>query len=317
MIRRKSLCTSRIVVAALVLAFSAVSASAYTLVMRDGRRVQIPDNFTVTSAAVIYEVGSGIQISVQLSSLNIAATERANGEVAGSFMERATAAPAGAAPSAPAQGRSKADRSITNADLEGYRRARIASEKAYEKRRRDLNLPSLEQQRRDLAGVEARTYAQLRNTRGQEEAGETYWRERASALRTEIAVNDAQIEFVRARLNELPQNNSFGLFDTNNPFGVYGYPSANGPFPNYPNYPVFGNQYPYYGRNRRSNRRWGRYGQQNVLVLPPQEDHSLERATLTTQLNDLLMQRAALGVRWKEFEEEARRAGAYPGWLRP
>jgi hypothetical protein len=88
---------------------------------------------------------------------------------------------------------------------------------------------------------------------------------------------------------------------------------VNGPFPNYP---VFGNQYPY-GRNRRSNRRWGRYGQQNVLVLPPQEDHSLERATLTNQLNELLMQRAALGVRWKELEEEARRAGAYPGWLRP
>ena len=77
MIRRKSLCTSRVVVAALVLAFSAVSASAYTLVMRDGRRVTIPDNFTVTSAAVIYEVGSGIQISVQLGSLNIPATERA------------------------------------------------------------------------------------------------------------------------------------------------------------------------------------------------------------------------------------------------
>lgn len=312
MIRRKSLCTSRVVVAALVLAFSAVSASAYTLVMRDGRRVTIPDNFTVTSAAVIYEVGSGIQISVQLSSLNIAATERANGEAAGSFLLRANAPTQNAAPSDPSQGRTKADRSITNADLEGYRRARLASEKAYEKRRKDLNLPSLEQQRRDLAGVEARTYTQLRNTRGQNEEGETYWRERASALRTEVAVNDAQIEFVRARLAELPQNNTF---DTTNPFGTFGYPTANGPFGNYP---IFGNQYPYNRRgNRGWNRRYGRYGQQNVLVLPPQQDHSLERATLTNQLNDLLMQRAALGVRWKEFEEEARRAGAYPGWLRP
>ncbi|HVF22006.1 MAG TPA: hypothetical protein VM941_02975, partial [Pyrinomonadaceae bacterium] len=69
--------------------------------------------------------------------------------------------------------------------------------------------------------------------------------------------------------------------------------------------------------NRARNRRWGRYGQQNVLILPGQEDHSLERATLTNQLNELMMQRAALGVRWKELEEEARRAGAYPGWLRP
>jgi hypothetical protein len=46
-------------------------------------------------------------------------------------------------------------------------------------------------------------------------------------------------------------------------------------------------------------------------------DYTYERQTLTNQLNDLLMQRAALQARWKEFEEEARRAGAYPGWLRP
>ena len=311
MIRRKSLCTSRVVVAALVLAFSAVSASAYTLVMRDGRRVQIPDNFTVTSAAVIYEVGSGIQISVQLSSLNIPATERANGEAAGSFLLKANE-PA-VAPSAPSQGRTKADRSITNADLEGYRRARLASERAYEKRRRELNLPSLEQQRRDLAGVEARTYAQLRNTRGQAEAGESYWRERASALRTEVAVNDAQIDFVRTRLAEIPETNSLGVFDSTSPFG---FPTVNGPF-GYPgsNYPVW-NPFPGNRRNRGLNRRFPR-GQWPVFIPPAQNDRSEERATLTNQLNDLLMQRAALGVRWKELEEEARRAGAYPGWLRP
>jgi hypothetical protein len=277
--------------------------------MRDGRRVTIPDNFTVTSAAVIYEVGSGIQISVQLGSLNIPATERANGDAAGSFLLRADASSQTAAPSASSQGRTKADRSITNADLEGYRRSRLASEKAYEKRRRELNLPSLEQQRRDLAGVEARTYAQLRNTRGQTEAGETYWRERASALRTEIAVNDAQVEFVQSRLAEIPETNSFGV-DSTSPFG---FPTANGPF-GYPgsNYPVWD---PFPG-NRRRNRRFPR-GQWPVFIPPVQNDRSEERATLTNQLNDLLMQRAALGVRWKEFEEEARRAGAYPGWLRP
>jgi hypothetical protein len=162
-----------------------------------------------------------------------------------------------------------------------------------------LRLPSLEQQRRDLAAVEARTYAQLRNTRGQNEAGESYWRERASALRTDIAVNDAQSDFVRQRLAEIPQTDSFGAFD--------------GP---YTQFPVFGNPFP---GNRRSsrNRRFPR-GQWPVFVPPNQNnDHSLERAQLTNQLNDLMMQRAALGVRWKELEEEARRAGAYPGWLRP
>jgi hypothetical protein len=218
-----------------------------------------------------------------------------------------------AASSAPSQGRTKADRSVTNADLEGFRRARLASEKAYEKRRKELNLPSLEQQRRDLAGVEARTYAQLRNTRGQAEAGEAYWRERASALRTDIAVNDAQIEFVRQRLAEIPDTNSLGIYDSTSPFG---YPTVNGPF-GIPgsNYPVW-TPFPNNRRNRVYNRRFPR-GQWPVFIPPVQNnDNSLERATLTNQLNDLMMQRAALGVRWKELEEEARRAGAYPGWLR-
>ncbi len=312
MIRPKGTWASRVVVAALVLAFTAVSASAYTIVMRDGRRVSIPDEFTVTNSTVTYEVGSGIQISIQLASVNVAATERANGEAPGAFLARANTQPQPAAPSAPSQGRSKADRSITNADLEGFRRARLASERAYEQRRKQLGLPSREQQRLDMAAVEARTQAQLRNMRGQDQAGESYWRERAGALRTEVAVNDAQIEFVRARLSEIPETNS--PFDTNSPFG---YPTANGPF-GYPgsNYPVW-NPFP---GNRRSNRvynsRFPR-GHWPVFIPPAQNDRSEERATLTNQLNDLLMQRAALGVRWKELEEEARRAGAYPGWLRP
>jgi hypothetical protein len=304
------------VVAALVLAFTAVSASAYTIVLRVGRRVSIPDEFTVTSSTVTYEVGSGIQISIQLASVNVAATERANGEAPGAFLSRANAAPPQtSAPNASGQGRTKADRSITNADLEGYRRARVASEKAYEQRRKQLGLPSLEQQRRDLAAVEARAYAQLRNTRGQAEAGEAYWRERASALRTDIAVNDAQIEFVRQRLNEIPETNSLGVFDSTSPFG---FPTVNGPF-GLPgsNFPVW-NPFPGNRRqNRVFNRRFPRTGPWPVFIPPLQNDRSVERETLTNQLNDLLMQRAALGVRWKELEEEARRAGAYPGWLRP
>jgi len=38
---------------------------------------------------------------------------------------------------------------------------------------------------------------------------------------------------------------------------------------------------------------------------------------LFIQLNDLLSQRAGMQARWRDLEEEARRAGAYPGWLRP
>ena len=325
MIRRSGMPAGRVLAVLLFLTCGVISANAYTLVMRDGRRVQIPDAFTVTNTTLTYEVSSGIQVTVQLSTVNIFATERANGEAAGSFMSKKSAGPsapataisAGPATSRPRQAtRQTANRSITNADLEEYRRTRVASERAYERRRKQLGLPSQEAGQRELAAVTERTVEQLRNKRDQEEEGEAYWRARASSLRTEIATNDAQIAFVSQRLQELPVSYSLGGYD-NGPFGNPGYPTVYGPFPNYP---VLGNPYPF-PNNRRNNRVWnrrGRYPQTNVVILPNQNyDYGEERLSLRTQLNELMMQRAALSVRWKEFEEEARRAGAYPGWLRP
>jgi hypothetical protein len=315
MIRRNGKPAGRVLAVLLFLACGLISANAYTLVMRDGRRVQIPDAFTVSS---------GIQVTVQLSTVNIAATERANGDAAGSFMSKSSAMPSSApstnapATSRPRQAtRTNANRSITNADLEEYRRTRVASERAYERRRKQLGLPSQEAGQRELAAVTERTQEQLRNKREQEQEGEVYWRGRASSLRTEIATNDAQIAFVSQRLEELPVSYSLGGYDTG-PFGNPGYPTVYGPFPNYPNYPVLGNPFP---NNRRSSRVWnrrGRYPQTNVLIAPNANyDYGEERLSLRTQLNELMMQRAALSVRWKEFEQEARRSGAYPGWLRP
>ena len=301
MIRRRGDLAGRVLVVALTLVFGAVSASAYTLVMSDGRRVEIPDDFIVSGSMLTYEAGSGIQITIQLRTINIGATERANGAPYGSFLthtskpQQADPAPQTAAP---------ARRSITNADLEGYRRERLASERAYEKRRKELGLPTVDVQRQEVAAVTERTTEQLRNRRGREAADEAYWRDRAGTLRTEIAANDAQVEFVRGRLNELPANNN--PFGGNNVFFPYGYGGVN-PYN------------PYYQVNPwRVNRRYNRIMQPNVFGLPYQTyDSTYEREQLTTQLNNLLMQRAALQVRWKEFEEEARRAGAYPGWLRP
>lgn len=315
MIRRNGKPAGRVLAVLLFVTCGVISANAYTLVMRDGRRVEIPDVFTVTNSTLTYEVSSGIQVTVQLSTVNIAATERANGEAAGSFRSKtATPAPAAPAQVRPRQTRPTANRSITNADLEEFRRTRVASERAYEKRRQQLGLPSREAGQRELAAVTERTQEQLRNKRDQEQEGEAYWRGRASSLRTEIATNDAQIEVVRQRLSELPVSYSLGAYDTTGPFGGIGYPTVNGPFPNYPIWDPF----PDNRRNRRWNRRYGRYGQTNVLIAPVDNyDYNEERLNLRTQLNELQMQRAALAVRWRELEEEARRAGAYPGWLRP
>src|SRR5690349_5478205 len=97
MIRRKSSLSGRVLITVLVLVLGAVSASAYTVVMRDGRRVEIPNNFTLTDSTLTYEVSSGIQVTMQLSTVDVAATERANGEAAGSFLLKSTAPKPGAA----------------------------------------------------------------------------------------------------------------------------------------------------------------------------------------------------------------------------
>src|SRR5205807_1887835 len=78
--------TQSAVSAALLLAFT-VTAAAYTLVFRDGRRVEIPDDFTVTRTTVTYEVSPGFSKTVLVALLDIRATERANNEAAGYFFK--------------------------------------------------------------------------------------------------------------------------------------------------------------------------------------------------------------------------------------
>ena len=316
---------TRIIVAALFLALTVSVANAYTLVMRDGRRVEIPNEFTVTNSTLTYEAGTGFQITIQLSTVDIAATERANGEPSGSLLQK------GSAPAPVPQTRQRrqsANRSITNKDLEGYRQARIQSEIAYEKRRKELGLPTAEQQRLESAAIVDRTHQQLLGMQAQEKNSEEYWRSRASELRSEMASVDAQIGYVRGRLAELPENNSYGGFSTVMPYG--------GVFPQYGTFP-FQNTYgittitktgphafygriypranPFGGFTRARGYNYWPYG--NVLMQPYQSyDSSWERAELVGKLNDLEMRRAGLKSRWRDLEEEARRAGAYPGWLR-
>ena len=111
--------------AVLFLALSVSVVNAYTIVMRDGRRVEIPNEFTVTNSTLTYEVSNGFQVTMQLNAVDIAATERANGEPTGSLLQKA-----GAPTSIPktVQTQARASRSITNRDLEAYRKARVDGE---------------------------------------------------------------------------------------------------------------------------------------------------------------------------------------------
>ena len=314
---------NRFIMAVVFLVLATTVANAYTLVMRNGRRVEIPNEFTVAGSTLTYTVGSGIQITHQLSGIDIAKTERVNGEQPGSFLARASAAAQAVAQ--PAQPR--AQRSITNGDLEGYRRARIESEIAYDQRRKELGLSSAEEGRRQAAAITDRTYQQLLGVRDKEDSAEQYWRERASSLRSEDTTTQAQIEYVKQRLAEIPSTNSLSAF--NSPFGLGSGPFLNFPFPSLNSGLQIGlntgqrnmrnRRFP--GRFDRFRGRRGAFGDlfgANLVALPYEPyDYTYERAELVKQLDELQLRNAALRVRWRDLEEEARRAGAYPGWLRP
>src|ERR1041385_2230822 len=137
-LRTKRLLVARAVPLVVGILLCCSVANAYTIVMRGGRHVDIPDQFFLTESTLTYEVSPDIQITINVSAIDIAATEKANKELAGSFFKhRQTPKPVETA--TPARG---AVRTITNRDLEPASVRRRQSEITYEKRRRELGLPA-------------------------------------------------------------------------------------------------------------------------------------------------------------------------------
>ena len=156
-------------------------AGAYTIVFHGGNRIEIPDNFIVTSNAAIYEAAPGVNVSLLLKSIDVSATERANNDSAGSFMRRIDPHRVQEPPST-----QKAARTITNRDLEPYERARVRSEATWEKRQKELGLPSLEETSREAARREAALDEFLEKKRLEEEANHRHELE-AARLFAEMA----------------------------------------------------------------------------------------------------------------------------------
>ncbi len=299
---------------ATVTALLALAANAYTLVMRDGRRVEIPDAFAVTATALTYEYAPGLSVTVFLDNVDVAATERANGEADGSLRQRAVKSNIPAETNAPRK-------TITNQDLAPYKRAREAYEAVENKRRAAAGLPSLEAERNQRAEARLRQTDEVAKINAQNQQYETYWRNRAARLREEAAALDAQINSLAARLNEtndsrnnyqtygviiapaLPYNWGPG-FNNLNPVTQVN-PSVN---PNY-NEQVF-------RREVKPSPRYG-YGYNSTYVVNGGNNSgSYESERLRARLAELYAERAALNARWETLQDEARRAGAPAGWLR-
>lgn len=320
-----------------------VAASAYTVILRNGRSVQIPAVFSVTSAGITYEHAPGLYVTIQMNSIDIAATERANNEPQGSLLSRATAKPAAApVPSTASGAGSQPRRTLTDKELEDVRKRREASEARYERRRAELGLPSAEESRRQREEETRRLNEMAAEREREDTESESYWRARASELRTAVAVNEAEINYVRSELAEAGDSYPTVAFTSIAPFPFVARVPGRFNRPGFPGVPpatprrlrrapltggigfgggstrgriLFNPRRPGYGR-----RGFGRGG---VAILPVPVyapygyDHSYEISALRTRLRELEAERAGLQTRWRLLEEEARRAGAPPGWLRP
>jgi hypothetical protein len=334
------------------------AADAYTLVMRSGRHVEIPDTFVVTRTTLTYEAGPGINVTLQLNTIDITATERLNKEAYGSLLRRVgepqgRASAQGNSPAAtpPAASTStpRARRTITNRDLEGARLQREQSEEAYERRRVELGLPSLEEARRRSEEEAARLRERSRRSEDEEALAETYWRTRAAELRTEFAVVDAQLNYIRNRLGQLRRPLFTGSYTVlagaapffsfrpprfpanvfarpSNGFGAVGVGAQAVAVTGFgggttrgrviANPPIHAtrafNRRPLFSTPRLFGPSLGL-----SAISFPVYDTSYDRTLLFARLQELESVRAGLEARWRLLEDEARRAGAQPGWLRP
>jgi hypothetical protein len=333
-----------------VLLVLSVAANAYTVIMRGGKRIEIPSHFTLTPSTLTYEVSPGVQVTLATAAIDVAETEKANNELPGSFLRRvrsasseSTATEVGvSAPSA-----NPPVRTITNHDLEATAQRRRASESAYENRRKQLGLPTVEESRRQAAAESAAIMNRLDEVRAADKESENYWRGRASALRTETAALDAELNYVRRQLDETASANLNGSFTSMSgglPFGLFGSFGSRGQFgrggfgrpvthrPLVFGSPRNGSQV-IVGAGRgatgarvftnplgfpRSHQVYSPVLAPNITIFGSTSayDTSFERNWLITRFNELAAARAGLNARWRELEDEARRAGVPPGWLR-
>ena len=238
------------IVAVLICAF-AVAASAYTLVFRNGNRMEIPDEFTVTRTTLTYEMAPGFQKTILVSLIDIGATERANNEPWGSFFKRSQIAQQRTQTSQtpqPSEPALQATKTVTNSDLAAIRQRRLESEQAYEQRRRQLGLPTVAETRMRQQEDERLFRSGLRDRAAATSREESIWRGRARELRTEIATVDNQLNYVRARLNEVNESSRVS-------------PSITQVYPSWPDYGPW------------SRDRWGRRNRRQTtppIFGPPQ-----------------------------------------------
>ncbi|MEK6336652.1 MAG: hypothetical protein AABM67_17130 [Acidobacteriota bacterium] len=299
----------RLVMSGVLLLMLAITASAYTLVFRNGQRLEIPAEFSLTRTTLTYEISPGFNKTMLLTLVDVAATERANNEAPGSFFKHREEAPVVPEP-AP-----RAIRTITNNDLAAVRQRRIESERAYETRRKELGLPTVEETRKRQEAEAAVLRAELREKSAAMAEEESYWRGRARQLRLEIATVDTQINYLRGRVSELNETSLLNRPIITETYPIWGGDRRRGRFPNRGARPTYGLGFPYppFGYPQYPNQ----YPNQYPTGPFDNFGNNQQQADLTTRMDDLLVRRAGLAAQWRALEDEARDARVPQVWLEP
>ena len=105
---------------------------------------------------------------------------------------------------ASAQTPPKARKTVTNSDLEKFRRERIKTDPEDETERRRLGLPSRAEQEAERKRREQEYSEFAVKARQQQAQAENFWQQQAFDLRMEIAAVEAEINYVRARVSQIP-----------------------------------------------------------------------------------------------------------------
>lgn len=278
-------------------------ANAYTLVLKDGRRIEVKEKYRIVNDVVIFTLPEGNRFSISLDKINISATELANGVESGAFVKNTTEPEKIADKEAtnkttivdedPILASRPTARKITNSDFEKYRvrREEMMKDVANRASTKAESAPPVPD---PAAEKDAAFLAQRRE---KEKNKEAYWRGRSKALLTELRVQEEQIaslegEVENSRRIQTPPNVS--VYNAPAP---YIYP---GPGVRIGGIPIG------IGGNVNS-------GSSVVVINQGQNNNG---RSVQDRLMELRLRRQETIIRYQEMCEEARRDGALPGWLR-
>ncbi len=256
----------RFIIAFLLLLVWSGSALAYTVILKDGRRVEVRETFRQVNSVVVFTKSDGKPFSVSVTNIDIPATEKANRQRPGDFQNNMGGAlpitdgdaPAPAvAQKSPRKSPARPARVLTNADFGGGR----ASDPE------PVTSPSLPPAQAPASN----------SSPSEDPETEAYWQGRVRPILMEMQIQVQLYNSLVRQANDLEQ------------------------------------KIEQQGRSYTIVRGVGGY------VYLPQENNSVEKlelARIRDRMNDVNAQLTSLRVRYAYIQEEARRKGIPPGWVR-